>query len=104
MLSYSFCCKKSCIFNLQETTKMKRFLAAMALACVLSVSALAGDVPTSGFAPSPPPPQTANATSFGETSASAGEIPPGDLAQPTIADEVILNVLEILSGGYLSIY
>jgi hypothetical protein len=78
---------------------MKRFLAAIALACVLSASALAGDIPMSDFAspPPPPPPATTSAT-------SAGEIPSGDLAQLTIADEVIVNVLEILSGGYLSIY
>lgn len=66
---------------------MKRFLAAIALTFVLSVSALAGeitmsgfsspqpgDVPTSGFA-SPPPPAT---------------------TETAIGDEVIANVLEIL--------
>jgi hypothetical protein len=87
MLSYSVCCKKSCIFNLKEKTNMKRFLAAMALACVLSASALAGDVTTSGLlAPQP------------------GEIPMSGVAsspapattETAIGDEMIANVLEIL--------
>lgn len=67
---------------------MKRFLAAMALACVLSASALAGDISTSGFT-SPPPPPTTETTS----APSPGEIPSGDFAQQMIDDEVIMNVL-----------
>ncbi|HEY7784759.1 MAG TPA: hypothetical protein VIB00_08530 [Pyrinomonadaceae bacterium] len=35
---------------------MKRLLMALALTCVFSVSALAGDVPTSDYVPPPPPP------------------------------------------------
>ena len=72
---------------------MKRFLAAMALACVLSASALAGEISTSGFT-SPPPPPTTETTS----APSPGEIPSSDLAQQTIGDEVIVNVLGILCG------
>ena len=72
---------------------MRRFLAAMALACILSVSALAGDVTTSGFA-SPPPPTTTETS----TAPSPGEIPSGDSAQQTIGDEVIVNLLGILCG------
>lgn len=68
---------------------MKRFLAAMALACVLSASALAGDVSTSGIAPPPPAAETTSAP-------SPGEIPSSDFAQQTIDDEVIMNVLGIL--------
>jgi hypothetical protein len=78
---------------------MKRFLAAIALACILSVSALAGEIPTSGFA-SPPPPPTAEPAS----ATLSGGVPSDDFAQPSIGDEVIANVLEILSAGYLSIY
>ncbi len=70
---------------------MKRFLAAMALACILSVSALAGDVSTSGFT-SPPPPPTTETTS----APSQGEIPSRDTALQTIGDGAIVNVLEIL--------
>jgi hypothetical protein len=36
---------------------MKRFLVALTLTCVLSISAMAGDIPTVG-APSPAPPTT----------------------------------------------
>lgn len=72
---------------------MKRFLAAIALTCVLSVSALAGEISTSGLT-SPPPPPTTETTS----APSPGEIPSGDFAQQTIGDEVIANVLGILCG------
>ncbi|MBC8028529.1 MAG: hypothetical protein H7Z16_00290 [Pyrinomonadaceae bacterium] len=41
---------------------MKRFLMAIALACALSSSTLAGDIPSVG-APSPPPPATNQITS-----------------------------------------
>ena len=37
---------------------MKRFGVALVLTCVLSVSALAGDIPTIGKASTPPPPQS----------------------------------------------
>jgi hypothetical protein len=40
---------------------MKRLGFALILTCVLSVSALAGDVPTAG-APTPPPPATQSST------------------------------------------
>ena len=68
---------------------MKRFLAAMALACLLSVSALAGDIPCSGLlAPQP-----------GEVSTSGVASPPPPATTETaIGDEVIVNVLEILSA------
>jgi hypothetical protein len=42
---------------------MKRFFAAIALACVLSVSAFAGEIPSGGFAAPPPPPDTTETTS-----------------------------------------
>jgi hypothetical protein len=54
---------------------MKRFLTAMALACAVSITVFAGEIPTDGFA-SPPPPrtsQTASATSLGEVP-SAGAL------------------------------
>ena len=72
---------------------MKRFLAAIALACVLSVSALAGDMPTSGFAPPPPdePTETASTT-------LPSDIPSDASAETSLGDEVIVNVLGILCG------
>jgi len=64
--------------------KMKRFLTAIALACFLSVSALAGDVPSDGFAaPSPAGSQTTN-------SASPGEIPSDGAVQPVSSAAVSL--------------
>ena len=49
---------------------MKRFVMTMALTCVLSGSALAGDIPSVGFTAPPPPTPTA-----------PGEIPTSDYAQ-----------------------
>jgi hypothetical protein len=54
--------------NFKGDNKMKRFLIAIALACALSVSVFAGEIPSDGFV-SPPPPrtsQTASATSLRE--------------------------------------
>jgi hypothetical protein len=47
------------VFNSQKigATTMKRFLVALTLTCVLSVSAMAGDIPTVG-APAPAPTQS----------------------------------------------
>ena len=42
---------------------MKRLGMALILTCVLSVSALAGDVPTAGAPAVPPPPTTQSTTS-----------------------------------------
>jgi hypothetical protein len=42
---------------------MKRLALALILTCVLSVSALAGDIPTAGVASTPPPPPTTQSTS-----------------------------------------
>jgi hypothetical protein len=70
---------------------MKRFLTAIALACVLSVSALAGDVPSDGFA-SPPPHGMAQTTSV----ALPGDIPSGDSAQP--APGAVLSFIQAVIG------
>lgn len=65
---------------------MKPFLAAMALACLLSVSALAGEISSSGLL-SPQP---------GEMTTSGVASPPPATTETAIGDEVIVNVLEIL--------
>jgi hypothetical protein len=44
---------------------MKRFLTTIVLACALSVSVLAGQIPTDG-SPTPPPAGTMQATSLGD--------------------------------------
>jgi hypothetical protein len=41
---------------------MKRFAMALALMCVLSISILAGDMPTGGKSEAPPPPPPALVT------------------------------------------
>jgi len=72
---------------------MRRILITVVLTFVLSTTALAGDVPTGGFAP-PPPDEPTETTS---TASLPGEVPTaGVSAQPTVGDEVILNVLGTL--------
>jgi hypothetical protein len=53
MLLYVFDVRNLASQNLKGATSMKRFVITVALVCVLSVSALAGEVPTGG-APQPP--------------------------------------------------
>lgn len=72
---------------------MKRFLAATALACVLSVSAVAGELPTGGF----------TATSPGElptggisSPAPTGTTSPGDLPTSGFAEQVSNAALSAL--------
>ena len=62
---------------------MKRFFGALALACVFSVPALAGDVPTSGVtSPAPGDVPTSG------ISAAAGTTLPGDLPTSGFVDQV----------------
>jgi hypothetical protein len=62
---------------------MKRFFGAMALACVFSVPALAGDVPTSGV--TSPTPGDVPTSGF---SGTAGTTSSGDLPTSGFADQV----------------
>lgn len=73
---------------------MKRLLIAIALTCVLSSSALAGDIPSVG-APSPAP-AGASQTSI---SPSPGEIPTSGLAEqiPDAALSALLSVFSFLT-------
>lgn len=72
---------------------MKRFVLAIALACVLSGSALAGDVQTPG-APAPPPPPG----DMGNGAAPA----PGDMGNGIDGDQgnggaaVLLTILDLV--------
>ena len=63
---------------------MKRFALAIALACVLSGSTLAGDVSSPGAAP-------------GDTQTPPGEIltPPGETSGPPLLAMVILTILTL---------
>jgi hypothetical protein len=68
---------------------MKRFLAAISLACALSVSALAGEIPTSGIT-SPAPNGTTSTTDV----TLPGEIPCGFAEQ--ISEAGMSSLLAVL--------
>jgi hypothetical protein len=68
---------------------MKRFATAIALSCVLSGSALAGDMPTGGIAPPPPP------TSMTQTTGFTSDVP--NCANEQLSDPE-LSVLVTLLG------
>jgi hypothetical protein len=68
---------------------MKRILMIVALACVLSTSAVAGEIPTGGFAP-PPPPEGVTETS----TTLPGDVP--TTGDSTIGDETIVSVMGTL--------
>jgi|ERR1051325_34815 hypothetical protein len=71
-------------FNSQNGAQtMKRFLVTLTLTCVLSVSAMAGSIPTCG-APEPAP---------GETQTPPA---PGDTQGPSIAATVIETILSLV--------
>lgn len=77
---------------------MKRLLMTVALACLLSSSALAGDVPTVG---APQPPQgTTISTSPGEIPTSPGEVPSVGVAEQLSSDALsaLLSVLGFLAA------
>lgn len=74
---------------------MKRFLISVTFACVVSSSALAGDIP-SGGSPAPPPP---NGITEQITPTSPGEVPSvgtlGQISDATLS--ALLNVLGLLA-------
>ncbi|MEK6278718.1 MAG: hypothetical protein AABN95_00025 [Acidobacteriota bacterium] len=78
---------------------MKRFLGAIALACVFSVSALAGDVPTAGITS----PQPGDVPTAGITSPQPGDVPTGGIAstsgetESSLTTTVLLTILGLLS-------
>jgi hypothetical protein len=82
--------------NLKGATSMKRITMAMGLVCVLSVSALAGNIPCDFTPPPPPLPEMTSTTSPGEipTSGLTGAIPCDGLAQQ--AEGALL-------GGFLTV-
>jgi hypothetical protein len=66
---------------------MKRFLITVALTCILSMSALAGEIPTVGVA-SPPP--------SGTSATAPGEIPTSSAARPVSG--AALSLIQALLG------
>lgn len=77
---------------------MKRLVMTFGLTCVLSISTLAGNIPT---VPGPPPsPQgTRNATSPGQIPTVPGDVPTGGSAEQlsSTALSALLTVLGLLS-------
>lgn len=73
---------------------MKRFTMAMGLVCILSVSALAGQIPCD-FTPPPPPPQGIQA--------SPGDIPTGGLTGEIPCDGLAQQAENALLGGFLAV-
>lgn len=79
---------------------MKRLFATIAVVCLFSIPALAGDIPTLGT----PQPTQASSTDPGDipsggapaTSTAPGEIPTGDVADH-ISDEALSALLSVLS-------
>lgn len=71
---------------------MKRFVMTIALTCVLSGSALAGDIPSVGFT-APPPDETTPTT----TLTTPGEVPSGGFAQQM--SETALDLFQMLLGA-----
>lgn len=78
---------------------MKRFFGALALACVFSVSALAGELPTGGS----PSPQPGELPTSGAPAPQPGELPTGGIASPngetesSLTSTVLLTILGLLS-------
>ena len=72
---------------------MKRFLAVLAFMCLLSVSALAGDIPMSDFAP----PVPGDIQMPGVASPAPGDMPTsGSPAEADVVDSMILTMLGLL--------
>lgn len=76
---------------------MVRFAMTVTLACALSVSAFAGEVPTSGIVPPPPPGDgiTTSTTSPGEIASVPGEVPTGGFQQQ-VSDGALYALLSVL--------
>jgi hypothetical protein len=77
---------------------MKRFLVATALACVLSVSALAGELPTAGLTSTQPGelPTAGVSSSTPTQTTSPGDLPTGGFAEQ-VSDAVLSALLSVLA-------
>ena len=70
---------------------MKRFAMALVLACALSGTAMAGDVPSTGFV-SPPPVPPNETAQFGNIP-NTDSTSPGDV--PTCGLSILLTILDL---------
>ena len=68
---------------------MKRFMVMMAITCVLSVPAWAGEVPTGDIAPPP--------SAHMMSAPAPGDVPTGDYTEPTATDITLTVVQAIIS-------
>jgi hypothetical protein len=80
--------------NLKGELQMKRFLFTLALAFSLSGQVLAGDIPSGGIAPPPPP---------DEIQASPGEIPTGGVAGQIPCDGLAQQAEDAALAGFLTV-
>ena len=72
---------------------MKRFMLTVALTCTLSVSTLAGEMPSAGVAAPTPPPPVSVATAPSEMSTSGAEVPEEPSEVPGIIEMLILTII-----------
>ena len=70
---------------------MKRFLMTIVLTCLLSASALAGDIPSVGVA-QPSPPAPGDVPTVGASAPAPGEIP-----SVGVFDTVVLTIISLLA-------
>lgn len=78
---------------------MKRFTMAVGLACILSVSALAGNIPCDFAPPPPPPPPGESLTS----TTTPGDIPTGGLVGQIPCDSLAQQAEDAAVTGLLTI-
>lgn len=71
---------------------MKRFLATLALTCVLSGSALAGTIPTCGLTADEPPTEATETTELGHVPTS-DSTSPREVATPGLS--ILLTLLDL---------
>ncbi len=72
---------------------MKRFAMTVVLACALSGTALAGDIPSTGIVAPPPPPPPDETAQFSNVS-STDSTSPGDM--PALDLSILLTVLNLV--------
>ena len=81
-------CQYIGILNLKEIRRMRHLALAVLLACMLSGTARAGEIPSTGMVPPPPP-----------TVTIPGEIPTSDATTPQAPDILLTIILTLISLG-----
>lgn len=72
---------------------MKRFMLTVALTCTLSISTLAGEMPTTGVTTNTPPRTLVAATEPDKTSTAGTEVPEETGEWPGILEILILSII-----------